>query len=154
MQLMGRWLIGAGLVLAVSAGCRDSTAPRRAGCDASALNATEATVTFAWASSPDTMHVLVRGNPTIRAACAYLAGASRANIPAGQIVRGPGPSDLRLPFHYIPESVELAEVTIELCDSALLTTTAMVDEYFAGTGNAGAESAPYCPWGAKPVQVR
>ncbi len=149
-----RLLSGAGLALAVASGCSESTAPRRAGCDAGTLNAAEATVTFAWASTPDTMHVLVRGTPTIRAACAYLAGASRANIPAGQIVRGPGPSDPRLPFHYIPESVQLAEVTIELCDSALLTTAAMVDEYFAGTGNAGNESAPYCPWGARPVGVR
>jgi hypothetical protein len=142
------------LIIMIVAGCRESTAPRKETCATSMLEADEAIVTFAWRSRPDSMNVLVRGNATVRAACAYVAGESRANIPSGQIVRGPAPSDPDLPFHYIPESVSLVEVTIELCDSALLKTEEMVEEYFEGTGNATAESAPYCPWSAEPVRVR
>ena len=140
--------------LIFAAACREPAEPRGRTCSAAMLSAEEAVVTFAWTSRADTMHVLVRGNDTVRDACAYLAGESNASIPNGQIARGPSPSDPDLPFHYVPESVQLAEFTIELCDSALLKTAGQVEAYFAGTGNAESETAPYCPWSARPVRVQ
>jgi hypothetical protein len=86
--------------------------------------------------------LLVRGAGAIQAACTNLAAEATASIPAGLIVRGAVPSDPALPFHYIPESVALADATIELCDSRLLKTEAEVDDYFQGVNS---DPAPYCP---------
>lgn len=97
------------------------------------------------------MRVLVRGASTIQAACDFLAGKATASIPAGLIVRGSAPSDPALPFHYLPESVQLADATIELCDFRLLKTEAEVDAYFVAVNS---DPAPYCPWNAYPVAVK
>ncbi|CAN5161761.1 hypothetical protein BH23GEM2_BH23GEM2_24800 [soil metagenome] len=59
-----------------------------------------------------------------------------------------------MPFHYIPESIQFVQVAIELCDSGLLKTPEAVTAFFQGTGSDPAGSAPYCPWGARPVNVR
>lgn len=114
----------------------------------------EAIVTIAWTSRPDTMDVLVRGSNAVRRACDFIAGRNSANIPSGRIVVGSAPSDPRVPFHYIPESVQFVEAAIELCDSALLRTDEAVVAFFQGTSSDLNDSAPYCPWGARPVYVR
>ncbi len=75
-------------------------------------------IVFAFDGHPaDTLRVLVLDPPTLAAAQAYLGGQGQARIPVGPIVRGPG-VDSRYPFHFVPDSVRLAEVTIELCDAA------------------------------------
>lgn len=116
-------------------------------------NATEAVVTMAWTSRPDSLRVLVRNAETIRAACTRATTGTGSAIMSGRIVRGAG-VDPRVPFHYVPETVTLADLTIELCDSSLLRTTTAVDEFFLGsTGDVNSPSAPYCPWSAPPVKV-
>jgi hypothetical protein len=141
-------ILAAGMLSA----CGDATPPLRdpvtcAGLDPCAL------VTFAWDARPDTMVVLVTDAATIAAAHAYVATSSVPSIPSGPIVRGAG-SDPRLPFHYVPDSVRLVEVAIELCDGRLMKTEAELNEYFLGaTGDAGASRAQFCPWGARPVRV-
>lgn len=115
--------------------------------------AASAVVTIAWTSRPDTMRVLVNGAGVIGAACNYARTKSGPGILAGRIVRGAG-VDARVPFHYLPDSVSLVDFTIELCDSALLRTSEEVEAYFlASTGRSDAPSAPYCPWGARPIRV-
>lgn len=111
-------------------------------------------VVFAFEGWPeDTLRVLVRNEATVAAARAYIAGTSDAHIPIGPIVRGAG-IDSRYPFHFLPEEVELAEVTIELCDGAPMRTEQAVDEFFEGsTGEPDAQRATWCPWGAYPVEV-
>lgn len=112
-----------------------------------------AIVTFVWDSRPDTMRVMVTHGPTIQAAHGYVQTGQGAGIPSGPIVRGAG-SDPALPFHYVADSVRLVEAAIELCDGRLMKTVAQLNEYFAGaTGNANANRALFCPWGARPVLV-
>lgn len=116
----------------------------------------EAVISFAFQARPqDTLLVLVRNQETIAAAQQYIRDRRGAHIPIGPIRRGAGPADPRYPFHFVPDSVRLAEITIELCDGALMRTTAEVDAFFEGaTGAANAASAPYCPWSAYPVRVQ
>lgn len=115
--------------------------------------ATAAVVTMVWRGRPDSLRVFVKGATTIRAACAYVSTQSGPYIMSGRIVRGVG-VDAKIPFHYLPDSIALVDVAIELCDSALLRTPADVDAYFVGsTGRVDAPSAPYCPWGARPTLV-
>lgn len=132
-------------LLALAGACDDPAAPS----DPSA-----AVVLFAFQGHPgDTMRVLVRHQPTIEAARAYIAGRSQANIPIGPIARGAG-SDARYPFHFIPDSVRLAEMAIEVCDGEPMRTAAAVDTFFLGsTGNPHATRATWCPWGARPIAV-
>ena len=144
-------LCGAGLLIAVSLACKNSTGVTDE-CLVSP-SAASAVVTIAWTSRPDSMRVLVNGAGVIDAACNYVRTKSGPAILSGRIVRGAG-VDARVPFHYLPDSVALVDMAIELCDSALLRTSAEVEAYFLGsTGRADAPSAPYCPWGARPVRV-
>jgi hypothetical protein len=98
-------------------------------------NLGEAVVAFAWSSRPDTMRMLVRNSTTV------------------SIMRGAG-VDAALPFRYVPDSLQLVDVAMELCDGSLMRTTAAVDAFFQGaTGRVDSERAPFCPWGARPVDV-
>jgi hypothetical protein len=114
-----------------------------------------AIVSFAFRSNPqDTMLVEVRDTTTVRLARAYVTTGRGPHIPSGYIVRGAG-VDPRYPFHFVPASVRLAEVTIELCDGAPMRTPQAVDAYMRGaTGQAAPDSARWCPWSAYPVAVR
>lgn len=116
----------------------------------------EAVVSFVFRSRPqDTLRVLVRHQATIAAAQQYIRTREGAHIPIGPIRRGAGPADPRYPFHFVPDSVRLAEITIELCDGAPMRTAAEVNAFIEGaTGNANAASATYCPWSAYPVRVQ
>ena len=138
------------LAVVIVSGCGSPTPPVAVGCEGAEPCAI---VTFVWDSRPDSMRVMITHGPTIQAAHAYVNTGQGPAIPSGTIVRGAG-SDPALPFHYLPESVRLVEVAMELCDGSLMKTVAQLDAYFAGaTGNANASSAPFCPWGARPVQV-
>jgi hypothetical protein len=116
-------------------------------------NLGEAVVAFAWSSRPDTMRMLVRNSTTVSQACAYLQTGAGPHIPSGPIMRGAG-VDAALPFRYVPDSLQLVDVAMELCDGSLMRTTAAVDAFFQGaTGRVDSERAPFCPWGARPVDV-
>ncbi|MDO8616728.1 MAG: right-handed parallel beta-helix repeat-containing protein [Dehalococcoidia bacterium] len=72
------------------------------------------------------------------------AGRSSASIPAGRIVAGPGQAGHNAPWswHLDPEQVQMAEVTIEVCDAR----PSYVEEnlgYFLDT------LGTYCPWSAQ-----
>ena len=113
-----------------------------------------AEVWFAFGGYPaDTLRVLLRGAGAIADVEAYLATQDGPRIPAGTIVRGAG-LDPRYPFHFIPESVQIVDAAIELCDGQPMRTPAEVDEYMRGaTGDANPERAPWCPWSAYPVRL-
>jgi hypothetical protein len=113
-----------------------------------------AEVSFAFGGHPaDTLRVLLRGAAAIADVEAYLATKDGPRIPAGTIVRGAG-LDPRYPFHFLPESVQLVDAAIELCDGRPMRTAAEVDEYMRGsTGDAYPERAPWCPWSAYPVRI-
>ena len=117
------------------------------------LPAAGAIVTFAFAGNPaDTLRVHVLDPATIAAARAYVTTKTGAAFPIGPIRRGAG-VDARYPFHFVADSVRLAEVAMELCDGAPMRTAAAVDSFFVLTGRPTAQSTTYCPWGAYPVDV-
>jgi hypothetical protein len=72
------------------------------------------------------------------------AGRSSASIPAGRIAAGPGQAGHNAPWswHLDPEQIQMAEVTIEVCDAR----PSYVEEnrdYFLDT------LGTYCPWSAQ-----
>ena len=126
-----------------------------AACDSSTEpGAEEAVVLFTFEGYPaDTMRVLMQHGPTIQEARRVIAGESDATIPIGPIVRGSG-VDPRYPYHFLPDEVRLAGMTIELCDGAPMHTAAEVDEFFLGsTGDPNASQAYWCPWNARPIAI-
>ncbi len=76
------------------------------------------------------------------------AGQSQANIPNGRIFAGPGAGAHNVPYgwHLDPVEIEMAEMTIELCDG---TPSFVEDEldYFVTTVQR------YCPWSARLVAI-
>jgi inhibitor of cysteine peptidase len=76
------------------------------------------------------------------------AGSSSANIPNGRILRGPGTADHNLPWgwHLDPEEIEMAEVTIEVCDGTPSYVEENLDEFVETIGR-------YCPWSARLISV-
>ena len=140
-----RWMAGAAVLLAMAGGaCTETTADDARG----------AVVVFAFDGHPqDTLRVEVTDPETILQAEAYVRTGKGAHIPIGPIARGAG-ADPRYPFHFVADSVRLAEMTMELCDGAPMRTEAQVNELFELTGRAGKETAPYCPWSARPIAVR
>ena len=76
------------------------------------------------------------------------SGESQANIPNGRILHGPGEADHNAPWdwHLDPMEIEMAEVTIELCDGAPGCVQENIDEFVDVVQR-------YCPWAAQLVAV-
>ena len=88
-------------------------------------------------------------NPdAISAILALEAGTSQASIPNGRLIRGPGLAEYNLPWswHIDPVDIEMAELTIELCDAWPSFIENNLDEWIDVVG-------PFCPWGAHLVSV-
>jgi len=88
-------------------------------------------------------------NPdAISAILALEAGTSQASIPNGRLIRGPGPAEYNLPWswHIDPVDIEMAELTIELCDARPSFVENNLDEWIDVVGR-------FCPWGAHLVSV-
>jgi hypothetical protein len=101
----------------------------------------------------DTLDIAVTDAATIAAARAFVLNGSGPRLVTGPIVKGVG-YDPRFPFHFIPDSVKLADVAIEVCDGAPMHTTAEVEAFFQlSKGNANAPSAQWCPWNSRPIAV-
>jgi len=92
-----------------------------------------------WVTNPDTIEQLF----------ALQAGESQANIPNGQILRGPGRGDHNEPWswHLDPERIAMAEITIEVCDGTPSFVEDNVDQFVDEVGQ-------YCPWNAELVELQ
>jgi hypothetical protein len=137
-----RNLIVAAALAASSACAGDSSTSPREG----------VVVRFAFQSRPDTIRVLITDAATIAAARQFIRTNQGAHIPIGTIEPGAG-VDSRYPFHFVPETVRLAELAMELCDGAPMKTSAAVTEFITGAGGENATRATYCPWSAFPVAI-
>ncbi|MEZ5318076.1 MAG: hypothetical protein R2752_11800 [Vicinamibacterales bacterium] len=75
-------------------------------------------------------------------------GTSRASIPNGRILRGPGAGGHNAPYswHLDDRDIELAETAIELCDGSPRYVESHVADYVDTVGR-------YCPWGAALVTL-
>jgi len=133
---MGRILTAAALLATAACGS-DTTAPELDG-----------GVLATFDSSGDRFRVWVTRASTIEQILALQAGESEASIPNGPLLRGPGEANHNQPWswHYDPELVEMAELTIELCDGRPSYVEEHLDTYLDEVGR-------YCPWGAKLVSV-
>ena len=119
------------------------------------LGASGAVLTVVFPSRPsDTLDVFITDSATIAAAEAFVSTNEGSHMLSGRIRKGAG-WDAGYPFHYIPESVRLVDVAMEICDGAPMKTARDVDDFFGwSTGDADSESAPWCPWESKPVKVQ
>jgi hypothetical protein len=111
-------------------------------------------VTVVFIGKPaDTLKVLVTDHATIESAETFVRTGAGAHMITGTIVRGSG-ADARYPFHFVPESVRLADVGMEICDGEPMRTTNDVDLFFGwSTGSATSDHATWCPWASKPIAV-
>ena len=96
----------------------------------------------------ETFNVWVTNPNTIAQLEALQAGEGNANIPIGPIAYGPGEGDHNAPWnwHYDPERVEMAEMTIELCDAVPSYVEENLQEFVETIG-------AYCPWGAQLIAL-
>jgi hypothetical protein len=92
--------------------------------------------------------VWVTNEDTIDDLFALQAGESMANIPNGVIHHGPGEFNHNQPWswHLDPEEIEMAEMTIELCDGTPTFIESEVDYFVETVGQ-------YCPWSAELVEI-
>ena len=73
---------------------------------------------------------------------ALLAGEEAPSIPNGLVAQGDGGFNAPWTWHLDPESIEFADMTVEVCDG-------LPSYVEAGT----VTSDRYCPWGAVVVAV-
>ena len=92
--------------------------------------------------------VWVTNPQTIQQILDLQRGISSANIPNGSILRGPGQADHNEPWswHLDPEQIEMAEITVEVCDGAPSFVEEELDYFVETVGQ-------YCPWRARLVAV-
>lgn len=93
----------------------------------------------AWAKRAETIHQLEE----------LEAGESSATVPNGVIRRGSGPGEFNAPWswHLDPESIEMAEFTIEVCDGTPSFVESNLDTWIEDVGR-------YCPWSAELIRLR
>lgn len=99
------------------------------------------------------MYVFVSRQQTVQAAESYVATHHGPKLIAGTIVRGAG-VDTRYPFQFVPETVQLIDAAIEVCDGAPMHSASAVNDFFAASiGNRNAPAATWCPWSSYPIAV-
>jgi hypothetical protein len=103
--------------------------------------------TFAVSGEP--FRVWITNRDTIAQVLALQRGTSQATIPNGRLRTGAGRGNHNQPYswHLDPEDIQMAEVTIELCDGRPSYIEANRDQFIREVGR-------YCPWGAQLQQVQ
>lgn len=97
----------------------------------------------------ETMRILVDNAATVDRAREYLRDPSPPVFPGGKIIRGQG-VDPRFPFHYVPETVQLIEGAVEVCDGRPMHTPHEVNVFVGGvTGDTLSTEATWCPGNAR-----
>ncbi len=92
--------------------------------------------------------IFVTNPETIEELYRLQSGESRANIPNGPLLSGPGAGMHNVPWswHLDPEQTQMAEITIEVCDG----TPDFVEEDLAYWLD---QVGQYCPWSAELVDI-
>jgi len=136
MTVMGSVAV-AGMVFA---GCTSATAPAKE---------LQGGVLATFRSTNQTFKVFVTKPATIAALYALQRGEATASIPNGRIHRGSGTGAHNAPYswHLDPTDIDMADVTIELCDGSPSYVQANIAEYVDVIKR-------YCPWGATLVGLQ
>ena len=118
------------------------------GCNSPTDSELEGGVLALFEVSGERFSVFVTNSGTISEILALEAGMSEASIPNGRLVRGPGPAEHNLlwNWHMDPVDIEMAEVTIELCDAKPSIIEKNLEEWLNVVGQ-------FCPWDARLVSV-
>ena len=118
------------------------------GCNSPTDSELEGRVLALFEVSGERFSVFVTNSGTISEILALEAGMSEASIPNGRLIRGPGPAEYNLPWswHMDPVDIEMAEVTIELCDAKPSIIENNLEEWLNVVGQ-------FCPWDARLVSV-
>ncbi len=135
-------LLAAGLLLASGvAACGDSFPPAPEELDGGVL------ATFEVQS--EEFHVWTQRPGTIQQLEALEAGESDATIPNGELRRGPGRGDHNTSWswHLDPATVEMEDLTAEVCDGRPSLVESNLDHWIDEVGR-------YCPWSAELVELR
>ena len=125
------YVLGTGLVLAVSA-CTDSAAP-----DQGAL--------FRVTVSGESFSVSILDEAVISEAERRMREQDGAGIVIGTLVRGDGGFNMPWSWHILPNTVQVADFTIALCDGRPSMVEADLD-YWVDTVK------QFCPWGGRLVE--
>jgi hypothetical protein len=98
--------------------------------------------------SGERFRVWITNAATIEQVLAASRGSASASIPNGRLVAGAGMASHNVPYswHLDPEDIQMAEVTIELCDGRPSYVEQHRDAFIREVGR-------YCPWGARLVSV-
>jgi len=96
--------------------------------------------------SGETYKIFVTNKDTIADIYALQGGMSQAAIPSGRIVRGAVPYNAPWSWHIDPEDIDMAEITIELCDGTPSQVEANLD-YWVDTVKR------FCPWSAQITKI-
>ncbi len=125
--------------LAVAGGCGSGPA--------SPADELEGGVLATFDVSGQTFRVWVTNPATAAAILALRDGEAEASIPNGVIRRGAGAARHNAPWgwHLDPEDVEMADLTVEVCDGSPSYVQEELDEYL--------RVGRYCPWGARLISV-
>ena len=118
------------------------------GCNSPTDSELEGRVLALFEVSGERFSVFVTNSGTISEILALEAGMSEASIPNGRLIRGPGPAEYNLPWswHMDPVDIEMAEVTIELCDAKPSIIENNLEEWLNVVGQ-------FCPRDARLVSV-
>jgi hypothetical protein len=92
----------------------------------------------------DVFHVSITNANGINQAIALWRGQSMAKIPVGAVECGNGTFNCGWSWRMKPDTVQFAEVTIEVCDG----TPSYVQDHCADFARS------YCPWGAELTELR
>ena len=95
------------------------------------------------AASGETFHILLR-DPRLITEAAALVGRGNRKIVNGELRRGNGGFNQPWSWHLAPETVQLADVTIELCDGRPSDVEGDIAYWVDVVGR-------YCPWGSEIV---
>jgi hypothetical protein len=91
--------------------------------------------------------IFITNAKTIEQVLALSNGQSAARIPSGRLVKGREAYNAPWSWHIDPEDVEMAEVTMELCDGRPSDVEKDID-YWVGT------VGRFCPWSAVLVALK
>ncbi|OGO37513.1 MAG: hypothetical protein A2147_03105 [Chloroflexi bacterium RBG_16_57_8] len=90
--------------------------------------------------------VFITNKETISEVFAVQRGESQATIPSGRLVKGAVPYNKPWSWHVDPEDIQMAEITIELCDGTPSHVEADLD-YWVNTVQR------FCPWRARITKI-
>jgi hypothetical protein len=98
---------------------------------------------LASAASGETFRIQV-SDPSQIAALESLLGQGNRKIVSGALRRGNGGFNTPWSWHMAPDSIEVADVTIELCDGRPSDVESALDYWIDTVGR-------FCPWGTEVV---